>query len=77
MAALSGDPAFANFLRLRADALLTDDYYKSDLAWLDFKDPRFDVIFATYETSLDLLTRLLQPSAIIEPKPLMTKSENA
>jgi hypothetical protein len=25
-AALSDDPAFANFLRLRADALLSDDY---------------------------------------------------
>jgi hypothetical protein len=49
-AALSSDPAFANFLRLRADALLTDDYYKSDLAWLDLKDPKFDVIFAPYET---------------------------
>ncbi len=34
-AALSSDPAFANFLRLRADALLSDNYYKSDLAWLD------------------------------------------
>jgi hypothetical protein len=52
-AALSDDPAFANFLRLRADALLTDDYYKSDLAWLDLKDPKFDVIFAPYETYLD------------------------
>jgi hypothetical protein len=52
-AALSPDPAFANFLRLRADALLTDDYYKSDLAWLDLKDPKFDVIFAPYETYLD------------------------
>jgi len=49
-AALSDDPAFANFLRLRADALLTDDYFKSDLAWLDLKDPEFDVIFAPYET---------------------------
>jgi hypothetical protein len=49
-ASLSDDPAFANFLRLRADALLTDDYYKSDLAWLDLKDPKFDVIFAPYET---------------------------
>ncbi len=49
-AALSDDPAFANFLRLRADALLTDDYLKSDLAWLDLKDPKFDVIFAPYET---------------------------
>jgi hypothetical protein len=52
-AALSDDPAFANFLRLRADAVLTDDYYKSDLAWLDLKDPKFDVIFAPYETYLD------------------------
>jgi hypothetical protein len=49
-AGLSADPAFANFLRLRADALLDDDYFKSDLAWLDLKDPKFDVIFAPYET---------------------------
>jgi hypothetical protein len=50
---LSPDAQFANFLRLRADALLTSDYYKSDLAWLELKDPRFDVIFAPYETYLD------------------------
>ena len=49
-AALSDDPGFANFLRLRADALLSDDYYPSDLAWLDLKSPKFDVIFAPYET---------------------------
>ena len=52
-AGLSDDPAFANFLRLQADALLTDDYFKSDLAWLDLKDPKFDVIFAPYETYTD------------------------
>src|SRR5438552_3535593 len=52
-ATLSADPAFANFLRLRADALLNDDYFKSDLAWLDLKDPKFDVIFAPYETYTD------------------------
>jgi len=52
-AALSPDPAFANFLRLRADALLSDDYYKSDLAWLDLENPKFDIIFAPYETYLD------------------------
>jgi hypothetical protein len=49
-AALSDDGAFAKFLRLRADALLTDDYFESDLAWLDLKNPQFDVIFAPYET---------------------------
>jgi len=49
-AKLSDDPAFANFLRLRADALLTDEYYESNLAWLDLKNPKFDVIFAPDET---------------------------
>ena len=52
-ASLSDDPAFAKFLRLRADALLNDDYFPSDLAWLELKDPKFDVIFAPYETYLD------------------------
>jgi hypothetical protein len=52
-AALSDDPAFATFLKLRAAALLSDDYFGSDMAWLDLKDPKFDVIFAPYETYLD------------------------
>jgi hypothetical protein len=52
-AALSDDADFARFLRLRAQALLSDDYYPSDLAWLDLKNPKFDVIFAPYETYLD------------------------
>ena len=52
-AALSDDKAFAEFLRQRAGALFVDDYYKSDLLWLDLKDPKFDVIFAPYETYLD------------------------
>jgi hypothetical protein len=54
-AKLSADPAFANYLRLRADALLSDDYYPSDLAWLDLKNPKFDIIFAPYETYSDEL----------------------
>jgi hypothetical protein len=54
-AAVSDDPAFAKFLRLRADALLTDNYYQSDLAWLDLNNPKFDLILAPYETYLDNL----------------------
>jgi hypothetical protein len=50
---LSDDPAFAAFLRLRATALLNDDYYNSDIAWLELKDPKFDIIYAPYETYLD------------------------
>jgi len=54
-AKLSDDPAFVKFLNLRADALLNDDYYASDLAWLDMKEPRFDLILAPYESYLDNL----------------------
>jgi hypothetical protein len=49
-AGLSDDPAFANFLRLRADALLTDDYFKSNLAWLNLKNPKIDIAFAPDES---------------------------
>jgi hypothetical protein len=52
-AALSDDKAFADFLRSRAQALLTDDYYPSDLKWMELKNPKFDVIFGPYETYLD------------------------
>ncbi len=50
---LSDDRDFANFLRLRADAFLNDDYYQSDLAWVDLKNPKIDVIMAPYEVYLD------------------------
>ena len=50
---LSDDPAFARFLRLRAEALFKDDYFESDLAWMDLQNPKFDVIFGPYETYLD------------------------
>jgi len=52
-AKLSDDAAFAKFLQLRADALLSDDYFSSDLAWLELKNPKFDIIFAPYETYMD------------------------
>jgi len=50
---MSPDAAFSNFLMQRADALLSDDYFPSDLAWLDLKNPKVDIIFAPYETYLD------------------------
>jgi len=54
-AASSDDKAFAAFLRSRATALTTDDYYPSDLLWMRLQNPKFDVIFAPYETYLDNL----------------------
>ncbi len=52
---LSDDPAFARFLKLRAGALLSDDYYPSDVAWVELVNPKFDLILAPYETYLDEL----------------------
>ncbi|HEV7968931.1 MAG TPA: hypothetical protein VGP19_15240 [Candidatus Acidoferrales bacterium] len=52
-AGLSDDPAFAKFLRMRADALQSDQYFDSDIAWVSLVNPKFDVIFAPYETYLD------------------------
>lgn len=52
---LSSEPAFARFLRLRAQALLSDDYFPSDIAWLELEHPRIDLIFAPYETYSDQL----------------------
>ncbi len=54
-AALSDDPAFAMFLRMRADALQSDNYFESDIAWVSLVNPKFDIIFAPYETYLDNL----------------------
>jgi hypothetical protein len=52
-AAASSDKAFAKFLRDRAAALLSDNYYPSDIEWVQLQDPKFDVIFAPYETYAD------------------------
>ena len=52
-AALASDPGLANYLRLRADALETDDYQPSDMAWLDMKDNPIDVVIGPIETYED------------------------
>ncbi len=54
-AALSSDKDFSEFLNLRAQALLTDDFVKSDFKWLDLKNPKSDVVFGPYEVDLDEL----------------------
>ncbi len=54
-AALAEDPGLRRYLELRAEALRTDDYYASDLAWLDMKDNRIDVVIGPIETYEDEL----------------------
>lgn len=53
-AELTSDATLANFLRKRADALLSNDYYESDLAWMDLKGP-LEVVIGPYEVYEDEL----------------------
>lgn len=51
--ALASDAGFKKYLALRAQSLLTDQYRESDLAWLDMKDNRVDLIIGPIETYED------------------------
>lgn len=48
------DPTLATFLRSRADALLNDDYFQSDMDWMDLAGD-LEVVVGPYETYEDLL----------------------
>ncbi|WP_404400003.1 Zn-dependent hydrolase [Idiomarina seosinensis] len=52
---LAENHAFANYLRLRADAFLSDQYRASDLAWVELKDNAVDIIIGPIETYEDQL----------------------
>jgi hypothetical protein len=54
-ATLAPDPGLRNYLELRADALVSDDYRASDMAWLDMKDNRIDLVIGPIETYEDRL----------------------
>ncbi|OUS72048.1 Zn-dependent hydrolase [Pseudoalteromonas sp. A601] len=52
---LADDKEFANYLSLRADALLSDEYQASDFAWMDMKNNPIDVVIGPIETYEDQL----------------------
>jgi hypothetical protein len=54
-AALSTDAQFAAYLKMRADALLSDDYRASDMAWMDMKSNPVDIVIGPIETYEDQL----------------------
>lgn len=54
-AALADDAGLKHYLELRAQALLSDDYQASDLAWMDMKDNQVDVVIGPIETYEDQL----------------------
>lgn len=52
---LAEDPGLKKYLSLRAEALRTDDYKASDLAWMDMKSNRIDFVVGPIENYEDHL----------------------
>ena len=52
---LADDNGFKNYLTLRAEALLTDDYLASDMAWMDMKNNAIDFVVGPIENYEDAL----------------------
>lgn len=50
---LTENESFAKFLRLKAKALTTDNYFDADVAWIDMKGNKFDMVFGPFETYSD------------------------
>jgi hypothetical protein len=53
-AALTDNASLRRFLATRADAFLSNDYYESDVAWMDLDAP-LDITIGPYETYTDEL----------------------
>jgi hypothetical protein len=52
-ATLAEDPEFAAYLTLRADAIETDNYQPSDMAWMDMKDNEVELVIGAIENYED------------------------
>jgi len=53
--ALADDEEFAAYLKLRAEALKTDDYQASDMAWMDMKNNPIELVIGPIENYQDAL----------------------
>ncbi|BBB32221.1 MutT/NUDIX family protein [Thermotomaculum hydrothermale] len=49
------NPTVKKYLNLRAEAFLSNDYFKSDLAWMDVKNNAIEVVIGPYEVYEDRL----------------------
>ena len=54
-AARTSNPSLKKFLSLRAQSFRTDDYFESELAWMDLKDTPIEVAIGPYEVYTDEL----------------------
>ncbi len=50
---LADNESFKIYLKLRAEALLTDDYFESDMAWMDLSNNDIDIVIGPIENYED------------------------
>ena len=50
---LAGDKEFATYLKLRAQALRTDEYLESDMQWMDVRNNNIDMVIGPIENYTD------------------------
>ncbi len=62
-AALAENASLKRYLETRAAAFLSNDYFESDMAWMDLDDPDIEVVIGPYEVYED---RLLSYKAAFE-----------
>ncbi|GAA4766727.1 hypothetical protein GCM10023219_10200 [Stakelama sediminis] len=54
-ASITSNPSLKHFLTLRAKAFRTDDYFQSELAWMDLKNTPIEIAIGPYEVYTDRL----------------------
>ncbi|MBI5325379.1 MAG: peptidase [Ignavibacteriae bacterium] len=54
-AKFADNPTFKNYLMLRAKAIRTDDYFESDMAWMDIKNSDIDIVIGPIENYEDAI----------------------
>ncbi len=54
-AALAQNPSLKKYLNSRAEAFLSNDYFQSDMDWMDLKDHKIEVVIGPYEVYEDAL----------------------
>jgi hypothetical protein len=47
------NPTLKKYLETRADAFLSNDYFESDMAWMDLKDHSIEIVIGPYEVYED------------------------
>ncbi|WP_286829006.1 MULTISPECIES: dipeptidyl-peptidase 3 family protein [Kordiimonas] len=52
-AEITSNPSLKKFLTLRAKSFLTDDYFESEMAWMDLADTPIEVAIGPYEVYTD------------------------